>query len=490
MEGKLVIGYNEEFGGDEVFQSIDPYGYEIRFNTKLDKDFNSIINKSSDFNVDTYIEINENDKEAIKFLNDFKKDKNKYIRNAEYVYFDFSVKEIAEYIKNNPILNNKKILFYDNLEKNSNLLDKILDNFDCTSNLYFDINGNTTLIDFNEYRNTIYKLRSIANVVEKFKFSPLEKIMYVYDIVRNKVYSEVDNKEKKYISRNLSSAILGEKIVCVGYAEIFKAILRMLGIDCKTTQLMNKENDSGHMRNEIYIKDDKYDVDGVYYFDLTFDSKRNNNDNSYLYSYKFFGNTYNEIRKYDGSLINQDVKCFDTIKDLEKMLEEKDVADLPEDMIKTINHMSLAINKKILINDPILQEYIPDSYKQDKQVILNEVRNLFKYYNKKLYADTLLKVLYNVRKNQYYNDPEKYPFKINDLYKITILSNWKFKLNDMDIVNLLFSDDDKEKENMHFNKMIEFSRKEELLKKINQIELVTTLRKVYVKKYSDSKKIV
>ena len=47
--------------------------------------------------------------------------------------------------------------------------------------------------------------------------------MYAYDMVRDKIYAEVDENDDKMISRNLSTALLGDKIVCLGYANVFKA---------------------------------------------------------------------------------------------------------------------------------------------------------------------------------------------------------------------------------------------------------------------------
>ena len=54
-------------------------------------------------------------------------------------------------------------------------------------------------------------------------------------------------------SRNLSSSLLGDKIVCVGYAVIFKTLLQMLEIDCKDIYLLPIDKESGHARNLIYV---------------------------------------------------------------------------------------------------------------------------------------------------------------------------------------------------------------------------------------------
>lgn len=164
----------------------------------------------------------------------------------------------------------KKIVFNDFLELDPTLVNEISSAFgNETSNIYFNLIGNSELITFDEYKATIDKISTMINEIEKYNFSPMEKIMYVYDIVRNKIYIEVDENEDKMLSRNLSSSLLGDKIVCVGYAKIFRTLLQKLGITCKELYLHHPDRKGGHARNVIYVKDEKYDIDGVYYFDPT-----------------------------------------------------------------------------------------------------------------------------------------------------------------------------------------------------------------------------
>ena len=120
-------------------------------------------------------------------------------------------------MRRNPVLVTKKIIFEDIFDLSPKLLNEVVEAFgNKTDNIYFQISGNDKIISFKEYKNTIEVINGIVEKIERCNFSPLEKIMYVYDLVRDKVYVEASENEDKMISRNLSSALLGNKIVCVG----------------------------------------------------------------------------------------------------------------------------------------------------------------------------------------------------------------------------------------------------------------------------------
>ena len=231
MRGKLILS---DFDGYEstkynISEGLDPYGYEISICTDLSEEFvNLILNigegNESDLNasIEAVIDCCE-DEESMTFFKQYRNRTLELLQNAEYVTFNFDVEKICEYVKANKILRTKKIIFNDILELKAEIVTEIINTFgNDTSNIYFNVVGNDKLISFEEYKATVKVIDDIVKDIEKFNFSPLEKIMYVYDIVRDKVYAEVDENEDKNISRNLSSVLLGNKIVCVGYAKIFR----------------------------------------------------------------------------------------------------------------------------------------------------------------------------------------------------------------------------------------------------------------------------
>lgn len=304
--------------------------------------------------------------------------------------------------------------------------------------------------------------------------------MYVYDIVRDKVYAEVDENEDKNISRNLSSVLLGNKIVCVGYAKIFRTILEKLGISSHEVYLYYPNKNGGHARNEVYIKDEKYAVDGVYYFDPTWDSKKSENDNTYLFSYRYFAMTKVAMGLMDkGRLIDRIFPYFsDDIADEFEEIIKEGLEKVPEEMIKSINYMTSLVYNKYLIDKTryILyrQGIIKSLLEVNTDEVIEELIPLVEYFNKPLSANILLKVLYNVRKQQYYANP----FGLNEFYKTIIESRWHFEMTGMQKLAYEIAKP-KEKGRIISNQMVEYSQNTDLYRDIERVKFAKTLRRIY-----------
>ena len=481
---KGIIYLQNDWGFKYNLNWDDMYGYSITINTDLNEDFLSLaynqveFEESIQFNIDFFEnEDTEYAKTNINFLEKNKNNLENLLKNAEYICFDFDYPTIVKYINNNPCLNDKKILIYSLELFNKEELKKIHNVFDGKlNNVYFKLSDNTDLISYNEYLDTINALDNMAAEIKKFNFSPLEKIMFAYDLVRNRVYLDADKNEEKNTSRDLTSSLLGDKIVCIGFARIFYSLLEMLNIESNIFLLFGKK--SGHARNEIYVKDDKYGVDGVYYFDPTWDCKKAETDNSYLLSYKYFAKTYNEMKVFDNNrLIPQKFSNFTVL--LPFILENefnKDFKDMNTDLIRTINYMYRVVNKKILV-DPIKLNPIAPSYGEiNKKKVLKETFNLINKFNTHLSADTLLKLLFNVRKQLYYQDNTKYPFNIDDFKKTFINSNWKHEDNSVDFFSSFLGDKDVDNSDGFDNYY------NNLGKNIECVKLTKTLKKIHINK--------
>ncbi len=354
-------------------------------------------------------------------------------------------------------------------------------NFKDTSNIYFKIKGNYSLITFDEYKNTTYSINKKINEIERYDFSVLEKIMYVYDMVRDKVYLEVDEGEDETHSRNLSSALLGNRIVCLGYSVIFQTLLNKLGIDCYKIILDNIDSYGGHVRVAVYVKDEKYDIDGVYFFDPTWDCKRNDDDNKFLLSYKYFAMTKEKMDEYDeGRIIDRRFPYFssDIALEFDELVDRIDLEKLPSDFILSINSMSCLVGDEDILdeawNDPRYIEIV----NQNKDEASKKIHGLIRYFDTFINADVLLNVLYNVRKQQYYSNPEKYPFDLRDFYKTVFISNWEF---DDELNSFMFLCTKEEIMENKFNKIVKCADEMELDKRIEQVKLTKTLRNIYNK---------
>lgn len=465
--------YNFEMGIQyfdyEISISIDKPSMNLDFgNTDLNSSIKEMIEACDDEEIILFYEKCLGQEEAL-------------LKNASYISFDFDIETSAFLYGANPSLRGKKILFTDTFDLSVETVKKIESLFaDTTDNIYFDVQGNTQLITFEEYKKTVEAINLMISDVEKFNYSPLEKIMYVYDLVRKKIYTCEKSDEDVRTSRDLSQVLLGDKIVCLGYTRLFRTLLEKLGINSKEIILLKKGEVTGHARNEIYIKDEKYGVDGVYYFDPTWDSKRNNNDTSYLSSYRFFAMTRLQMDALDeGKYLVQNCPYFssDIAQKFEEEVKERGLAGISKKLSRVINYMSYTIYDKQLLYNPMLLEILPKSMIPSPETVQRKLSSLMKKFNTPIKAPTFLEALYNVRKNEYYIAPEDYPLNINEIFKIIQISKWDFSNNDFDkmLMELLTK---QEQAMVNAKKLQKFSNETDLEKNIEQIRLTRTLRKI------------
>ncbi|MEE3342782.1 MAG: hypothetical protein VZS44_01680 [Bacilli bacterium] len=175
-----------------------------------------------------------------------------------------------------------------------------------------------------ELINIFNYIEEITNFVKRFNLSPLEQAIFVYDLLKEREYKkqvieqQEEDKEKLLNNypievfnngRSLSKVLNSDEIVCVGYANIYAAILNDLNITT-TVQPHIGIGKSGHANNLVYINDKKYKVNGLFEVDCTYDSMNK--------GYKFFGKTLNE------SLFNKlDTKIYTPLSEIIKRLDNR-----------------------------------------------------------------------------------------------------------------------------------------------------------------------
>lgn len=338
-------------------------------------------------------------------------------------------KQIKEYIdKNN--LTNKKIVIDKVIPIDITELNKLLKYFDVKDNIYVMTEGNVENISLEDYKDTIYKIYDYVKEIKSLNLSPLEEIMYAYDIVKNRIYIQEGKNENSNISRDLSKALLGDKIVCVGYSNIFECILTALGYNSMRYTLMNRKEKVGHAINLAYVKDDKYKIDGLYYFDPTCDSrKETDNDINYLYRYNTFLNTRNEYFSKINRDFKDDTLDFSTFKsEFIEELKNKPLSDIAFNKFKSINKVSELVGDKKVFN--MDKRVLAMSCMTDVNEFYNikEVEKIIQKYNKlfniPISSKTKLRALYNLRKQQFYNDKTKELNK-SMLVNTFCTSNWE-----------------------------------------------------------------
>ena len=335
-----------------------------------------------------------------------------------------------QYFEQNPVLKKQNIHFTGSFPIDVEIGNKLKKLFGDYDNVSLYIDGNNTPRTIEEYLQTINGINNIVSEIEKYDLSELEKIMYAYDLVRDRVYTRESDKESKSVSRDLSSVLFGDKIVCAGYVAIFNAVLKGLGINAIDYILYKKDNSkTGHVRSMVQVKDDKYNVNGVFLFDPTWDSKKNSNDKNYLTSYKFFCKTKDELSYFDQAYIPKTFASYNKnfYSKIKKEINEEGIEGVSEEDARTINKIAFFIDGHQLVNNLAFSKAVPQNFKEHfiNTTDINKMMSSLKRYQKIFYGQTLdplklLEIIYNVRKIEYYENPEKYPFDIESIKKAVI----------------------------------------------------------------------
>lgn len=100
--------------------------------------------------------------------------------------------------------------------------------------------------------------------------SPFEKFIYAFEIVSLFKYNAESAGENEAISRALPYVLTGDKIVCVGFADLLGVILNRCGIKAVEDGFYYKKRDIGHQTCAVWIKDDKYNMNSIFRCDPTF----------------------------------------------------------------------------------------------------------------------------------------------------------------------------------------------------------------------------
>ena len=212
---------------------------------------------------------NQNNEINIEFINDkeinIKVDGNEELLLKTYNYLS------SKYKINKCVYKNKSILNHG--------IDKLnIINNECDLKIIYDIEE----VNYDEYKGLYETIKYYRKLINENNLSPVEKVMYAYDIMKTFPYNE--SKKDAFDSRDPHKIVETGNIVCVGYSDMLKIILNGLDENIKVMNLVvtgyDKQQDVkyNHARNIIRIDDDKYNMHGIYSVDATWDSVKKNKE--------------------------------------------------------------------------------------------------------------------------------------------------------------------------------------------------------------------
>ena len=191
-------------------------------------------------------------------------------------------------------------------------------------------------------------------------------------------------------------------------------------------------------------------------------------------------------KKYNLDLEDIHFKEYSTgmYEKVKKIIEEENYEKLLP-YVKSLNYMAKITNHDRLIDIVNVFPALPFYGQFDTKLFLERFKNILDKFNKELFAETLIKVLNNVRKVEYYQNPDWYPYSIEDVYKTFIKSGWSFKDTHLDsktkLLNLLFGN--KENETVKpVDNFRNYGYENDLFKDIEQVRLAKVLQKTLQKK--------
>ena len=253
-------------------------------------------------------------------------------------------------------------------------------------------------VSFEQFREMYNKIIGTVEQVKKSNLSPLEQVMFVYDIAKSRVYKKNENNYDE--SCNLHSVVKGDYIVCSGYSNYIEFVLNQLGFKVSSKVFSYETRQILHQRNMVYINDEKYGIDNIFLFDATYDSKKNDN---YLDNYKFFAKPCNFFKQKKEHYYNDCDMVFEyEYEELESKLSN----------IREYARIFLSVNQIMNANQNF--EF------NNKEKLLEDLKELKKISNSGITKKQFIECLYNVRKFQYEIGMIKKKYTISDYEKALI----------------------------------------------------------------------
>lgn len=217
--------------------------------------------------------------------------------------------------------------------------------------------GNSFTINQVEKANNI--IDAVVNKIMKLNLSPFETAVYIHDFCSSFYYNSYD---LDLGSRTLADVVNSGNIVCVGYASMFKAIVDKLNIPEIKAGLNfanSVDNAGGHANNLVYIKDEKYGIDGYYMEDSCWDNPKMIEKDSSLTYCLYPINDIDYVRTNYKYSANGDMQIYYGIKVKGDLIDDSDQDERKIRLNKEHREFLASIDK---IGSPIQIEKYAEAY--------------------------------------------------------------------------------------------------------------------------------
>ena len=427
-------------------------------------------------------EYNEN-KNSFESIRNNNKITHSKIKNSKYqIELQGNPEDVIEFINHSEDINSKNVVLiredgYVFSIEDRDKLHYIMKNLDNLENISVFADGNNSEVPIKSYIDTIDYIDDIVNSIKKYDLSPLEQVMYAYDIVRDRKYKQETKKQNARESRDLTSVLLGDRIVCSGFSEILDKVCKKLGFKSHIQHLRSEdmENLRGHARNSVHIKDDKYNIDGIYFFDSTWDCKRDNTNNHFN-SYFFFGMTANNMFKLDNMDDNPLKSEFNYLAKISRIFSRTPELVETENLL-TINSFSRKYLESELLDFKEIIGFNSFYNKEKKEEIIKKVLKFLDLFTRDISKRDFIRLVSNVRAVEHYEYPEKFPYSTKKIAEIVKKSGRDYRTTEEKLLIAIFGEKVETPQSIMEEKGID--------KKVEGVHLAKALRLTLEKKQNE-----
>lgn len=378
-------------------------------------------------------------------------------------------KELLDVIKTNDL--EEQILYLDvgNISLNTDDVELISSLKECKNSL-IDIDNTGIYYSANMLILLSEIIDEIIKRIQKYNFTPLEKMLYTYDLLKTNFMIDPVYEEK--MKKLLSGYI--EPSYC--YAFLFKEVLDRLEI--KNIFSSGEFFKAGcRAINIVRIKDDEYGVDGIYYFDISNDSKQKylnslrdstEANDELINSYSGFCKTKEFI--VDEGNLDIDFAFGDFDKDFMVMYNyflEKNGINGVYQLQGVLNNVGFFIDGKTIIDS-----YHGIKNEDELEDIRKKAESYTELFGNDIDGEDFLELLFNVRKIEYMENRNLFQLNTQTFRECALKSKFVFAG-----MNIYFSDDI-EYEEEDIEDMIEESFDEHFEETINNINLEERIKKL------------